>query len=104
MGKFQNSNVWRNINISQICDFEWFKWVIFQDKIAPYLDDHFKLGRYLGPSIDVCPAMMAKILTKNSQVLHRSTYHALTQEDWGSEESKEKSRTFMKSVLCRLSP
>ena len=31
-----------------------------------------KLGHYLGPSIDISLAMMAKILTENRQVLHRS--------------------------------
>ena len=28
--------------ISQFCEFEWFEWVMFQDKIAQYPDDHFK--------------------------------------------------------------
>ena len=35
---------------------------------APYLDDHFKLERNLGPSIDIGPAIMAKIIKENVQV------------------------------------
>ena len=53
---------------------ECFKWVMLQDKMAPYPDDQFKLGRYPGPSIDVSQAMTAKIIKKNGQVLHRSSY------------------------------
>ena len=47
--------------INQFCEFELFKWVMLRDKMALYPDDHFKLGRYLGPSINIGPAMMAKI-------------------------------------------
>ena len=60
------------MDISQFCELEWFKWVMFQDETAPFPDDVLKLGHYLGPSIDVGPAMTAKILTENGQVLHRS--------------------------------
>ena len=49
---------------SQFCEFELFEWVMFQDKMTPYLDEHFK-HRYLGPRIDVGPAMMAKIFKEN---------------------------------------
>ena len=55
-----------------------------QDEKAQYLYDHFKLGRYLGPSIDVGPTMVAKIFTRNGQVLHHSTYQTLAKEEWGS--------------------
>ena len=36
------------------------------------------LGRYLGPAIDVGPALTAKILKANGEVVYRSTYRALT--------------------------
>ena len=61
-------------DISQFCELEWLGWVMFQDETAPFPDDVLKLGHYLGPSIDVGPAMTAKILTENGQVLHRLTY------------------------------
>ena len=53
-----------------------------------YPDDHFELGRYLGPSIDIGPALTAKIIKENGQVLYRSVYRALVQEEWGQEECK----------------
>ena len=53
-----------------------------------YPDDHFELGRYLGPSIDIGPALRAKIIKEDGQVLYRSVYRALVQEEWGQEECK----------------
>ena len=46
--------------------------------MAVYPDDHFRLGKYLGPSIDIGPALMAKIIKENGQVLQRFMYQALT--------------------------
>ena len=56
-------------DISQFCELQWFEWVVFPDEIAPFPDDVLKLGHYLGPSRDVGPAMTAKILTENRQVI-----------------------------------
>ena len=36
------------------------------------------LGRYCGPSIDVGPALTAKIPRNNGQQIHRYTYRVLT--------------------------
>ena len=56
----------------------------------PYPNDHFRLGRYLGPSIDIGPALMAMIIKKSSQVLHRSMYQTLTQDDGNRKSAKLK--------------
>ena len=61
-------------DINQFSEFEWFEWAMFQDETAPYPNDHFKLGRYLGQSIDIGPILMAKIIKENGQVLHWSMY------------------------------
>ena len=42
--------------------------------VLTFPDNVLKLGHFLAPSIDVGPAMTAKILTENGGVLHRSTY------------------------------
>ena len=62
--------------------------------MVPYPDDNFKLGRYLGPSIDISPALMAKIIKENGEVFYWSIYGALTQEDWKQEECKAKGCSF----------
>ena len=40
-----------------------------------------KLVHCLGPSMDVSPAMTAKILTENGQLLHRSTFRPLNPDE-----------------------
>jgi hypothetical protein len=39
------------------------------------------LGRYLGPSHDIGPAMTAKVLKDNGVVMHRPTYRAMTPDE-----------------------
>ena len=51
--------------------------------MSPCLNDNFKLDSSLGPIIDGGPALMAKILGKNSQVLHWFMHHVLTRDEWG---------------------
>ena len=93
----------KTLDISQFCEFDCFKWVIFQDKTRAYPNDHFRLGRYLDLSIDIGPALTMKVIKNNGQVVHRSTYHALTQDEWELEECKNECSLFMESLhqaLC----
>ena len=39
--------------ISKFSKLEWFEWVMFHDKTAPFPDDMLKFVHYLGPNIDV---------------------------------------------------
>ena len=61
-----------------------------------------KLGHYLGPSIDVGPAMTMKILTENGQVLHRSTYRPLTPDELLDRDGSDAQEQFMARVHERL--
>ena len=61
-----------------------------------------KLGYYLGPSIDVGPAMTSKILTENGQVLHRSTDGWLTPGELLDENGTDAQEQFMARVYERL--
>ena len=63
--------------ISQFCKLDWYNWVLYQDETAPLPDDVLKLVCYLGPIVDVGPAITARILTEKGQLLHRSTYRLL---------------------------
>ena len=65
-------------NISQFCEFAFYDWIMFRDQPVAFPDDNPVLGRYLGPAIDVGPALTAKILKANGEVVYRSTYCALT--------------------------
>ena len=71
---------------------------MFQDETAPFPDDVLKLGHYLGPSIDIGPAMAAKILTEHGQVLHSSTYRPLTMDEISDKDGSDAWEQFMVRV------
>ena len=66
--------------ISHICEFSWYQWLMFCDSPVQYPADNLVLGRYLGPSQDVGPAMTAKIIKANCEVIPRSHLRALALE------------------------
>jgi hypothetical protein len=56
-------------DISQFCEFAFYDWIMFRDQPVAFPDDNPVLGRYLRPAIDVCPALTAKILKANGEVV-----------------------------------
>ena len=75
---------------------------MFRVETALFPDDVLKLGCYLGSSIDVGPAMTAKILTENGQVLHRSTYQPLTPDKLLDRDGSDTYDQFMTRFYKRL--
>ncbi len=70
-------------DISQICKFAWYDWVMFCDivNMIAFPDNRLTLGRYLGPATDVELALRAKILKQNSQyVCHSNLCHLMLEE------------------------
>jgi len=65
-------------DISQFCEFALYDWIMFRDQPVAFPDANPVLGRYLGPAIDVGPALTAKILKANGEVVYPWTYRALT--------------------------
>jgi hypothetical protein len=70
-------------DISQICEFAWYDWVMFRNTVntIAYPDKRLTLGRYLGPAINIGLALTAKILKQNGQYVCRSTLRHLTPEE-----------------------
>ena len=60
-------------DISNLCEFEWFQWVMFYQPMAGYPDDIMFISRWLGPAIDVGAAMTYKILHPNDRYVCRGT-------------------------------
>ena len=56
-------------DISHICKFSRYQWVMFHDGPVQYPADNLVLGRYLEPARDVVPAITAKILKVNGEVV-----------------------------------
>ena len=40
------------VDISNICEYDWYEWVMFPDNTTSFPDDKLTLGRYLGPATD----------------------------------------------------
>jgi hypothetical protein len=57
-------------DISTFVQHHWYEWIMFRDTSVSFPGDKLVLGFYLGPSIDVGPAMMAKILKANGVIVH----------------------------------
>jgi hypothetical protein len=49
-------------NISYICEFGWYDWVVFRDNVPTFPGIKLTLGQYLGPATNVGSALTAKIL------------------------------------------
>ncbi len=61
-------------DISQFCELAWYNYIMYHLDTVDYPDEPQSLGKYLGPAIDVGPAMTAKILQHNGAVTYRSMY------------------------------
>jgi hypothetical protein len=89
-------------DISQLCELGWYEWCKFRDVAAPFPQDKMKLGRYLGPSVDIGPAMTAKVLKSNGQVIHTSTYRSLTPDEIAQSEEIKSREDFDKRIAQKL--
>ena len=77
-------------DISPFVELPWYGWVYYWDSKAQYPESKEKLGRWLGPLIDTGPAMTAKVLKPNGQLLHVSTYRPLSDDEMQDPGEKRK--------------
>ena len=68
-------------DISKICEYDWYEWVMFLDNVTSYSEDRRTLGRYLGPEIDVGSSLCYKILKADGNISYRTTVRSLTLEE-----------------------
>ena len=67
-------------DIRTITSNGWYDWIILYDPVVNSLpEDKYYLGLYLGPAIDIGPALTAKILKMNGEVVQQSTYWSFTE-------------------------
>jgi hypothetical protein len=89
-------------DISTIAKYIWYQWIYFKDEVTSFPEDQSILGKYLGPSDDVGPAMVAKLLKKNGQVVERSTYRGLTDVKEGQREEIQARDDFDSVIAIKL--
>jgi hypothetical protein len=56
-------------DISHICEFGWYNWVMFRNNVPTFPDNKLVLRCYLGPATDIGSALTAKILKANGQTV-----------------------------------
>ena len=88
-------------DISQFAEVGWYDWIQFKDTQIGYPESQWNLGRYLCPSFDVEPAICAKILNENGEVVHRTTYRPLTPNEYRDPVTMEKMKKFNKAIKNR---
>ena len=75
---------------------------MFRDTAPTFPDDTHVLGRYLGPVIDIGPAMTVKILKSNGQFVFRSTLRHLIPDELTDPAHISLRRDFDVSISTRL--
>jgi hypothetical protein len=91
-------------NVSECAEFGWCCWIKFRDAKVPCPQDKLVLGRCLGPSADIVPAMTAKTLKQNGQCVHRTTLRGLTEEETRDPEEIKARSLFDEEIEKRLGP
>ncbi|KAL7480606.1 hypothetical protein ACHAW6_006283 [Cyclotella cf. meneghiniana] len=71
----------KTADTSPFCEFGFWVWEKFQDKGVTFPDNQMVLGKYLGPSIDMGPAMMQHVMKANGEYEIQSTVHQLTPKE-----------------------
>jgi hypothetical protein len=92
------------VYISTITKYAWYEWVKFRDTAAKLAVSKIQLGRDLGAAIDICPAMMRKILKQNGSVMYRSSVRPLTQDEIQYPTEKKEREEFDIAIEDKFGP
>ena len=68
-------------DISPFCEFGFWDWVKFREKRVAFPYDTLVLGKYLGPSKYMGPAMTQRIMKANGEIKDHSTVCSLTPKE-----------------------
>jgi hypothetical protein len=91
-------------NISHICEFCWYDWVLFSDNVPTFPDEKLILVCYLGPVTNIGSALTAKILKSNGQTVCRSTLGHLTNKGNHCPIHQELRRVVNETIAQNLGP
>jgi hypothetical protein len=94
----------KTVDISTIAEYAWYEWVKLWDTAAKLPVSKIQLGRDLGATIDIGPAMMRKILKQNGSVMYRSSVRTLTQDEIQSPTEKKEREEFDIAVEKKFGP
>jgi hypothetical protein len=89
-------------DISPFVEFGWYDWVKWWDGPAKFPEKKEIYGWWLGPALDIGPAMCVKILKENGQVQYTSSYRAVSDDEMVNDDEKKQWELFDKSIGEKL--
>ena len=81
-------------DISDVACFKWYDWVMWRNDANKFPEDDWVLGKWLGPSKNVGPAMGMWILNDTGKVVSRQTVRPLTDAEIEDDVVKSNKRKF----------
>ena len=89
-------------DISAICEFGWYQWVIYRVEGEKFPFQHQRLGRVLGPARNAGTAMSQWVMTAPGDVMPIQTLRALTKAEDNSPTMKDRKRDFTNYIKERF--
>ena len=89
-------------DISPLAELAWYEWVKFWDMPLSYPDPEESLGRWLGPSPNIGPAMTSKILKSNGQVIYTQNFRTLSDDERQKPDMIANQKKFSEELAQRL--
>ena len=89
-------------DISDICEFEFYEWVMFNDSQATFPETKFHMGRWIWPAVDVGSTLTYKILKSNSQVVPRSTIRHLKLDELTNPDHIATTKAFDDNIIPNI--
>jgi hypothetical protein len=89
-------------DISPFVQYGWYDWVKWYDSQSSFPEPKEHLGRWLGPSLDIGPAMTSKVMKENGQLLHLSLLHPLTDDELNDPEEQKLRDAYDKKLRKKL--
>ena len=90
-------------NISHLCKFAWYDWVMYNEEKAGFPEDKEVLRQYLGlTDPGVGSTMSYQILRPSGRVVHCQTIRLLTPQEWEDEDHEKLRDEFDSQVKTKL--
>ena len=89
-------------DISSICEFGWYDWVIYRVEGHKFPMQHQRLGRILGPSKNAGSAMSNWVLTSTGDIMPIQTVRQLTPGEHNSPTMKDRKRDFTSFITNKF--
>ena len=89
-------------DISDICEFEFYECVMFNDSQATFPETKFHVGSWLGHVADVGSTLTYKILKSNGQVVPHSTIRHLPLDELTNPDHIAMKKAFDDNIIQKL--